>query len=103
MKLEKDFSDLMVQAAFSQIEIALKKVGMAAERYAKEKCPTDTGRLKNSITHTNDKNTVYIGTNVEYAPYVEMGTVNTNAQPYLGPAISDHIPEYEQMIEEQLK
>lgn len=103
MRIEKDMSALMIQAAFNQIEIALAKVGMAAERYAKAKCPTDTGRLKNSITHTNDKNTVYIGTNVEYAPYVEMGTVNTPAQPYLKPAIADHIPEYESIIEDELK
>lgn len=103
IKMENDVSALMEQAAFSQIERALKKVGQAAERYAKAACPTNTGRLKNSITHTNDKNTVYIGTNVEYAPYVEMGTVNMDARPYLKPAIVDHIQEYKDKIEQELK
>lgn len=103
IKMEHDFSDLIKQAAFSQINTALNKVGMMMERNAKMVCPTDTGRLKNSITHTNDKNTAYVGTNVEYAPYVEMGTVNTDAQPYLKPAIADHIQEYEQIIEQNLK
>lgn len=102
-KMENDFSDLIEQATFSQIETALEKVGLAAERYAKLACPVDTGRLRNSITHTHDKNTAYVGTNVEYAPYVEMGTKNTKAQPYLKPAIANHLQEYEQIIEQELK
>ena len=102
-KMENDFSDLIEQAAFSQIETALEKVGLMAERNAKIACPVDTGRLRNSITHTHDKNTAYVGTNVEYAPYVEMGTTNTKAQPYLKPAIADHIQEYKSTIEQELK
>lgn len=101
--MESDFSAMMEEAAFSQIETALEKVGLTAERYAKLACPVDTGRLRGSISHTNDKNTAYIGTNVEYAPYVEMGTVNTKAQPYLKPAITDHIQEYKNIIEQELK
>ena len=102
-KMENDFSDLIEQAAFSQIETALEKVGLMAERNAKIACPVDTGRLRNSITHTHDKNTAYICTDVEYAPYVEMGTTNTKAQPYLKPAIADHIQEYKSTIEQELK
>lgn len=102
-KMENDFSDLIEQAAFSQIETALEKVGLMAERNAKIACPVDTGRLRNSISHTHDKNTSYVGTNVEYAPYVEMGTTNTKAQPYLKPAIADHIQEYKGIVEQELK
>ena len=63
---------------------ALEKMGLLAEAYAKlnlEKDPRriDTGRLRNSITHTHgydeDNNLrEYIGTAVEYAVYVEYGT-----------------------------
>lgn len=102
-KMENDFSDLIEQAAFSQIETALEKVGLMAERNAKIACPVDTGRLRGSISHTHDKNTAYIGTNVEYGPYVEMGTTNTKAQPYLKPAIADHIQEYKSIVEQELK
>lgn len=102
-KMENDFSDLIEQAAFSQIETALEKVGLMAERNAKLACPVDTGRLRGSISHTHDKNTAYIGTNVEYGPYVEMGTTNTKAQPYLKPAIADHIQEYKGIVEQELK
>lgn len=102
-KMESDFSALIEEAAFSQIETALEKIGLMAERNAKIACPVDTGRLRNSISHTHDKNTAYVGTNVEYAPYVEMGTTNTKAQPYLKPAIADHIQEYKSIVEQELK
>lgn len=102
-KMDNDFSTMVEEAAFSQIEIALEKVGLMAERNAKIACPVDTGRLRGSISHTHDKNTAYVGTNVEYAPYVEMGTVNTKAQPYLKPAIVNHVQEYKNIIEQELK
>jgi len=33
-----------------------------------------TGALRNSITHQTDGQSVVVGTNMEYAPYVELGT-----------------------------
>ena len=112
--MENDFSALIEEAVFSQIERALEKVGLTAERYAKLACPVGTpestgkkgymgGTLRNSISHTHDKNTAYIGTNVEYAPYVEMGTKKMAAKPYLKPAIADHLQEYKNTIEQELK
>lgn len=42
---------------------------------AKQICPVDTGRLKGSIeSHKSAKNAYSVGTNVEYAGYVEFGT-----------------------------
>jgi phage gpG-like protein len=45
----------------------LVAVGLTLEGYAKLLCPVDTGRLRISITFDVRDNTVYIGTNVEYA------------------------------------
>lgn len=98
-----DNSELVIQASYAQIEKALKSVALSAEKYAKRDCPVDTGRLRSSITHETDKNTAYIGTNVEYGPYVEMGTSRMRAQPFLEPAIDEHISEYKEMIETILK
>lgn len=55
---------------------ALEKCGLTAEEYAKRLAPVDTGNLRNSITHQVDdgESAVYIGSNVEYATYVELGT-----------------------------
>lgn len=81
---------------------ALETIGLVAERYAKKKCPVDTGRLRNSITHETDSDTVYVGTNVEYASYVELGTHRQRAKPYLKPAMVDHKKEYERILRDEL-
>ncbi|MCM1328833.1 MAG: HK97 gp10 family phage protein [Ruminococcus sp.] len=53
---------------------ALTAIGMTAEGYAKEETPVNLGTLRNSITHAVDGDSVVIGTNVEYAAFVEEGT-----------------------------
>lgn len=79
---------------------ALEIIGGKAESYAKKLCPVDTGRLRNSITHQQyDERTEVVGTNVEYAPYVELGTHRQKAQPYLRPAVENHTAEYKRVIE----
>lgn len=110
---------------------ALEKCGLVAEGYAKKLTPVDTGNLRNSITHkVDDKEpSVHIGTNAEYAAYVELGTgkykeggggrpdpwvyqdeegrwhktSGNKAQPYLRPAVADHAKQYRDIIETELK
>jgi HK97 gp10 family phage protein len=54
---------------------AMLKGGSVFEKSAKENCPVDTTRLRESITtQAIDNHTVSIGTNVEYAIPVEYGT-----------------------------
>ena len=97
--------ELIEQASDEAIDRALEAIGMQAEGYAKMKCPVDTGRLRNSITHTVDVTgrKAIIGSNVTYGKYVEYGTSRTKAQPYLQPAVKDHGDEYSAMVEEFLK
>ena len=82
---------------------ALVKVGMAAEANAKEICPVDTGRLRNSIASTVRDDSAYIGTNVEYAKYVELGTSRMDAQPYLKPAVVNHVSQYRAIVESVMR
>lgn len=98
-----DNSDLFKGAKDDAIARALEAIGLVAEGYAKRLCPVDTGRLRNSISHTHDENSAYIGTNVEYAPYVEFGTRRQKAQPYLKPAVTEHAKEYKAIVEQELK
>lgn len=85
----------------------------------------DTGRLRASITWaTNEQHDsgsspaessdyathstpkegeLYIGTNVEYAEYIEMGTSTMGPFPFLKPAVTNHLDEYKQMMESALK
>lgn len=82
----------------------LEEVGLTAEGYAKKKCPVDTGRLRNSITHVvrASEKAVYIGTSVSYAPYVELGTRHMKARPYLRPAASGHRDVYKGILKKNL-
>lgn len=100
---------------------ALEKMGGTAETYAKKYCPVDTGRLKGSITHQKDgDDTMYVGTNVEYAPYVELGhdqevgryvpaigkrlvASHVNGKPFIRPAIENHVNEYKTIVENEFK
>lgn len=144
------------QEVLDSLEASVKRaffiIGSKAEKYAKALCPVGTpesvgvhdkngkllyprkgymgGTLRNSITweydDSNDEQTVYVGSNVEYAPYVELGT-GPNFEPpedwvefhvpmskgvghgyvkprkFLQPAILDHRDHYKQVLESELK
>jgi len=83
---------------------ALEIIGGKAETYAKQLCPVDTGNLRNSITHVQvNDSTEAVGTNVEYAPYVELGHMTTGGKkvegrPFLRPAAENHGPEYQEIM-----
>ena len=96
-------AELIKKASDEAIARALEAIGLQAEGYAKLLAPVDTGRLRNSISHEVSDQTVYIGTNVEYAAYQEFGTRRMKAQPYLAPAVEDHLTEYQKLAEAMLK
>lgn len=133
-----DNSTQFLQALGQEIPNILEIIGQKAEKYAKKLCPVGTeestgkkgyrgGTLRNSITHrvTRD-DTLEIGSNVEYAPYVELGTgphfvpppewerfetergsgvgkAYVKPRPYIRPAIEDHRDEYERIAERELR
>lgn len=111
----------VIAASKEQLAAAAEIIGGKAESYAKAKCPVKTGNLRNSITHaTEDEgHTVVIGSNVFYAPYVELGHTQEPGRyvpaigkrlvrdwvppkPFLRPAIEDHIDEYKEVLESEL-
>ena len=120
---------------------ALELIGLKIEGYAKKLCPVGNvdsvggwakknksgkavyrgGTLRQSITHIVDGDELLIGSNVEYAPYVELGTgphfkpppeweqfdaprgkgighSYVKPRPFLRPAIEDHKREYEDIF-----
>ena len=97
----KEVSDKIKAALLRGLETC----GLVAEGYAKKLAPVDTGNLRNSITHEVDDGepAAYIGTNVEYAPYVCLGTIHMKAQPFLKPAVAANANTYRKIIEKELK
>lgn len=107
----------ILKALGTQKGQAMIAVGMTAESNAKQeitKAVYDTpesksgyirtGRLRNSISWAVDENTgdVYIGSNVEYAPYVELGTSKMAARPFLKPAAENYTEQYMELVREAL-
>lgn len=72
-------------------EADLMRVGLRVQNEARKLCPVDTGRLRSSIQATPGRDGrgpyVEVGTNVEYAPFVEYGTRYTPMQPFMRPAL----------------
>ena len=92
--------DVLTEEAKAK-ELALEIIGGKAESYAKAACPVDTGNLRNGITHQQEsENVEVIGTNVEYAPYVELGTGKMDARPFLRPAAENHVDEYKFVLKQ---
>ena len=115
---------------------ALETIGDKAEEYAKKICPVGTvestgikgyrgGTLRDSITHAVNGDVLSVDSNVEYAPYVELGTGPHFEPPpdwetftskrgsgvgrgyvkprrYLQPAIEEHKDEYKTIAENEL-
>lgn len=114
---------------------AAEMIGGSLSGHAAEEAPVDTGLLRNSITYAvggegtaikeytddngvqigyykgtapEDKDnevTVYVGTNVEYAPYQELGapSINLPARPYLRPAFEHNNREILRIIQTAFK
>lgn len=127
----KDNSREVLEALAIQIQNGMKGIGEQAERYAKANCPMDTGRLRNSITWTitgeqgpantsagepastkdykvrakPELGTVYIGTNVDYAKYVEVGDYahKVGRKHFLKDAATQHEEHYKAIMKAALE
>lgn len=103
IEMRVDNSETVISELDAAVVRALTMIGIKAEGNAKKLCPVDTGRLRNSISWAVRDDSVYIGTNVKYAPYVELGTSRMAERPYLRPAVVDHVNEYKAIVQSQLK
>lgn len=99
----KDNTDDVLAALKMAKNRGLEAIGLTAEGYAKKDTPVDTGRLRNSISHATDDEAAYIGTNVEYAPYVELGARGRSGVHMLQRAASEHTDEYKRLMEDSMK
>jgi phage gpG-like protein len=121
-EIKVDNTDAIIKATDEAIYNALDIIGHKAADYAAGLAPVQTGNLRNSMTSevSQQEKAVYIGTDVEYAPFVEFGHHQqpgryvpaiekrlvrefVPGKPFLKPAIQNHIDEYKNILETELK
>jgi HK97 gp10 family phage protein len=94
--MQNELSDMVRPGALVK---GLSAAGLFIEGQAKIKAPIDTGFLRNSIGISRlTSEYVVVGTNAEYASYVEEGTRKMAARPYLRPAIMNNVPKLKELI-----
>lgn len=151
VRITQDNTQEVLNTLENAVTRVMTMIGIKVEAYAKKLCPVGTpestgwtdkkgvrhpnkgyrgGTLRNSITFevqsSGTESTVVIGTNVEYAPYVELGTGPNfvappdweqfeapqgggigkgyvKPRPFLRPAIEDHLKLYKKMIKDELE
>ncbi len=99
----KWYGDKAIQNMEDAINKALTASALVVEGQAKALCPVDTGNLRNSITHEVEGKEARVGTNVEYAPFVELGTSKMAAQPFLNPALEQNKGNIQKIFADALK
>lgn len=99
----KDNTDEVLAKMEKAIERGLEAIGLTAEGHAKKNTPVDTGRLRNSISHAVEDKAAYIGSNVEYAPFVELGSRGRDGKHMLQRAATEHTDEYKRLMEDSMK
>ena len=98
IEVRVDNTKVFASAMNTAILRALEAVGIDIQKIASDNAPYDTGRLSGSISHVvdNDEKAVYIGSNVSYAGYQELGVHSTgykganDGRGYLRPAVTDN-------------
>ncbi len=93
------------EAAGVDVFPAIQMGARMVQRAAKAIVPVRTGNLRNSlhVKHFKQLNTSIVYTVVEYAPYVEFGTIKMRARPYLRPAYHITKPAIIKYIEQYIK
>ena len=89
-KIEDNTDDILNEVD-RLIKQKLELAALIVEHTAKQLCPVLTGTLRRSITRQIEKREARVGSNVEYAPFVEIGTSKMTAQPYLRPALHSNM------------
>jgi len=94
----EDNTDGVLSEVDRRIKAKLTQAVLMVERTAKQMCPVKTGTLRRSITHKIETRSAVVGSNVEYAPHVEMGTSKMSARPFLRPALETNMEKIKRLF-----
>lgn len=100
-------SNQAIRAAIEEFKKTALSVEKSAKQNIKRNKTVDTGRLLGSVK-TNIKQDyagveAEVGTNVEYANYIEYGTYKMGAKPFLNPAFDEETANLEDRIRQVIR
>lgn len=100
-------SNQAIRAAIEEFKNTALSVEKSAKQNIKRNRTVDTGRLLGSVK-TNIKQDyagveAEVGTNVEYANYIEYGTYKMGAKPFLNPAFDEETANLEDRIRQVIR
>ena len=81
---------------------ALEKIGLYVDGEAVSRSPVVSGRLKSSWEHEVNEDRVTVGSNVEYAGFVEFGTSRQREQRILTGSVEDNVDNIRSITEREL-
>jgi len=96
-------TDKMKSLLAEGIEKGLTMAAITVDKSAKVKTPVDTGRLRASIGYEVESDTATIGTNVEYATFIEYGHSRKAPDGFLRPALDENRGKINKMIADAIK
>ena len=85
------------------IKASLVDMGRVGVRNIANETPIDTGELVTGNEYAVEDDELYFYNDVDYAPYVELGTINQGSNPFMRRGINSSIPEFTNIIVKNLK
>jgi HK97 gp10 family phage protein len=82
----------------NHVQTQLASWAEAVKALARQLVPVRTGHLRDSIYAEISEWVAEIGSEATYALFVEFGTRQMRARPYLFPAVQEHLSRLEQMV-----
>lgn len=98
-----DNTDEVLAELERKIQDSLQEVGQIAVNDARNSTPVDTGNLRDSMTCDIKDDLVVVGSNVDYAIYVEEGTRKQKGHHMVRNAMQDNANQFKSIIEQNMK
>lgn len=98
----RDNTDVINQKIKDAVAKAVNEIGIVGTANIKANTPVDTGKLRSSYTYKADKNTVAIGSDLEYAPHVEFKPINRGGRPHFKLGLTMSQVEFQSILKKHL-
>ena len=100
-KFTSNFDEASKLIAENRIS-ALNEIGEELSSQIKKAAPVDTGRLRDSIEYHVDQEGLVIGTDVDYAISIELGSSKRLAEPFINNTVNENLVKVKSVTEKNM-